>query len=236
MNIILVQPIFFGNVKIEKNLDKNLKILKKVIDNYKKADIYIFPELFLGKYTNEKMKELKEIAGNKFIVSGGVKYDKGLYNSLFIISKKMEKRHDKANLWDDEYKYFKKGKIFKSHNLLGKNIALFVCADFSAPNYEPWVYNKKALDRLFSKAIKPDLIIVSSHACKKRLRDKWHYALKKASKDYNTKILFCNYKGEIIHNNFVYGGGFSGYYLNGLRKTIKPIQSKNYDIIKIKIK
>ncbi len=43
--------------------------------------MYLFPELFLGRLTNERIDYLKEIAGDKIVMTGGVRYHNGLRNS-----------------------------------------------------------------------------------------------------------------------------------------------------------
>lgn len=228
LKFIVVQPKYIGDLRSDEVLEKHLAVVKEVIKE--DADAFVFPETFLGKLTNERMNELQDIAGSKTIITGGVRYENGLYNSAFIITKDSIKIHDKVTLWLDEAKYFVKGNKFEIFNVNNIKTAIFICADFLDPSYGKHMYNKKALDSLSEK---PKLIIVPSFALKNKL-NKWCNAFKTVSKIYNIKIIFSNYKGKAKENNLIYGGGKSGFFVNGKKVKLKLNKKKNYDYFVVK--
>lgn len=241
MNVAIIQPICWGDLRKEETLQKHLKILRDSIRENKGYDIYFFPELFLGRYTNDRMDELKEMAGRFkcYIVTGGVYFEKekkDLYNSAFIVSQKSVRRHDKVHLWIGEEKWFSKGSSFQTYKIKDVLFSLFVCSDIVDPRFvekEGVYYNKKALDTIFRK--KNPVIGILSFTFKNGL-EKWDKSLREVSKKYATTVIFCNYKNVVKgEDGFEYGGNNSAVYFDG--KKIKGVDrvGKYYDVLFIEL-
>ncbi len=236
VRVTVVQPRYLGDLRDERVLERNLSIVKRVIDEEPESTIYVFPELFLGKYTNERLSDLQRLVNNKYLITGGVFYDDGLRNASFIISRGMVRKHYKVYLWADEGEIFRKGVSFKIYKINNLRVVLFICADFANPLFEPFIYNKQVLDELFMGREKPDLIIINSFAVKKYIRNKWLLAIKNASEHYQTRIIFSNYKGGVKSGESFYGGGYSTCYVSGLKKKGVMVRRKNYDYFNLVIK
>ncbi|NYT03425.1 MAG: acyltransferase, partial [Candidatus Methanofastidiosa archaeon] len=134
---------------IKKNVDNAIKLMEK-----NNASLIVLPELFNTGYNFKNMKEVLEVSENipygyttktlkdftednsKTIIFGlSEKTEKGLYNSLSVVSKgEYIGKYRKIHLFFDEKDYFLPGDLgFKIFEVDGIKIGTMICFDWFFP-------------------------------------------------------------------------------------------------------
>lgn len=144
---------------IETNFNKHIKYIKNI-----NADLILFPECsligyeinniknyvdddnykVLSSYNRKLIHIIKEC--DKSVIFGSIVKDKKgyMYNSAFIVNKKLLKIYKKINLTEEENKIFKKGKNLVLFDIKGRKLAPIVCRDQSYPEIFYKLKNKGA--------------------------------------------------------------------------------------------
>jgi len=135
------------------NIDINIKRAFEIIEKHNKADIYIFPELFLSGYIFESIQEVKNLSikqddsrfntilkfteDRKIAISGGyIENESGrFFNSAFFIGDgKFLLNYRKIHLFDEEKAFFTPSSSgFKVIEYKSTKFGLMICFDWVFP-------------------------------------------------------------------------------------------------------
>lgn len=215
---------------VEYNKNKAIEYIKKA--NEIKADLIIFPELFLlgypigdilGRYYNvakqieKALDEIKEYAVDTSVLIGFPeinkdKFKKPYYNSTaFIQNKKIEKIIRKSLLPNyaehNDYRYFEPEKINKNQRIIEINnvkYGIIICED-GWNDFDFFDKNLYTVDPVAEIAPEVDALICLASSCTRTKKEQLkHNMMSYCAKKYNVKYIYVNQAGA--NDELVYDG------------------------------
>ncbi len=227
--VILAQlnPIS-GDVEYNKN--KAIEYIKKANDI--KADLIVFPELFLLGYpigdilerypllalqTKKALDEIKEYVVDTNVLIGYVekneeKFGKPYYNSVALIQNKTITRSIRKTLLanyaeHNDYRYFESEKVSRDNRIIEINkvkYGIIICED-AWNDFDFFKRNLYKIDPIKEIAPYCDCIICPSSSCTRAKKEQLkHNMMVHTAKKYNIKYIYVNQVGA--NDELVYDG------------------------------